>query len=577
MNWRMKTSSLFLIVAISAESTLVNFVPPTVTLAGILSISFLAYTWLAEVSEWNVLFFVIITFVTAAALTTLNGILHGWDSWLYVGSSQSIMAQGWSPEASTNTNAHQFPGIQFTTVLLGKITGMRIVAVAKYLPILLKLSAIIFTYLIAREVVGHRRLALLVPILLVSFTPFIAWLPYHHLTYGFVLTLAVLYVILVTVCESERDIHIGRRSFIVVALLLTSLLISHQLSMFQVMVLIGLTIGIYTGGQLLVERRVRVPWSMVTLWTLFFSAALLYYLWVGTAYFVGVVELQLSFSSTMLPEPDPLLERTLEPLNTGGGDVSTLTYWAGRKGKLNLIAILVFGVSAIVILYDLLHRVISHRRLDELDIPTYVVFGYVGTYGAFRALATLGIGRLGGTRRLILSSLPFAIAGVLAVKATEGWNSVAVRAGAIGLVLILLTLSTAVFPGYLLNDSGVPSAEGDKMNRIFLTSERQSTYEWTRYGSHAQVDTQGMLYVNGVLRTTKTHVNPRVYAGDFSVVPEGTLFVVAEAFKRRIPMRGHPFEYRIPDNVYDRYAMTSELQRVYDSGQSKIYRTLETP
>lgn len=572
MNWRIKSASLFLLAAISAGSTLANFVPPTVTLAGILSISFLAYAGLAEVSEWKVLFFAIITFVTAAALTTLNGVLHGWDSWLYVGSSQLIEAQGWSPDASTNMNAHQFPGIQLTTVLLGKITGMKIVSVAKYLPILLKVSPILFSYLIAREVVDNRRLALLAPILLVSFTPFFVWLPYHHLTYGFVLALVVLYVILVTVTESERDIHLGRRSFVVVSLLLISLLISHQLSMFQVMVLIGLTIGIHTGGRLLLERRVHVHWSMVTLWTIFFSAALLYYLSVGTTYFVGVIELQLSFSSTVLPEPDPLLERTLEPLSIRGGDSSPLAYLAGRRAKSNLIAFLLFGLSATVILYDFLRRTVFHRRLDELDIPTYVVFGYVGTYGAFRAFSTLGISRLGGTRRLILSSLPFAIAGVLAVKVSEEWNGAISRLGAIGLVLIFLVLSTAVFPGYLLTESGVPSADGDQMNRLFLTSERQSTYEWTRYGSHTQVDTQGMQYVNGVVESTQTHVNPRVYAGDFSGVPEGTLIVVAEAFKRRIPMRGHPFEYSIPDAVYDRYSKTSELQRVYDSGQSEIYR-----
>lgn len=572
MNRRIKTTSLFLVVAISAWSTHVEIFSPTFTLAGLLSVSFLAYIWLSDGSEMVVLVFVLVTFVTAAVLTTLNGVLHGWDSWLYVASSRLIEARGWVPDASKNTNVHLFPGIQFMTVLLGKVTGMEVVSVAKYLPVLLKVLPILFSYLIAREVIVDRRQALLAPILLVSFTPFIAWLPYHHLTYGFVLTLGVLYVVLLTIIECDGDPCYRRRMFMVVSILLISLLISHQLSMFKVMVLIGVTIGVYTGGHLLVERQLRIPTPLVALLAIFFSTSLLYYFWVAPRYFSHVLALQMTFSSTVPSASNFPIEQTLERIYIGGGSSSSLEYWTSRRGYINQIAILMFGFSAIVALYNFCRRTVFRWQPEELDIPTYVAFSYVGTYGALRVMSTLGIGRFGGTRRLVLYSLPFAIAGVLALKVSEGWDSIAFRTGAIAIVVLSLLLSTAIFPGYLFTESGVPSEDGDYLNQIFLTPERQTTYEWTRFGSHAAVDSQGMLYINGMVRTTRTHVRQRVFAGDYDAVPEGTLFVITDGQKRKLPIRSHPYEYRIPEEVYSRYQESSELHRVYDSGRSSIYR-----
>jgi len=574
MKWQINVSSLFLFLTAAALSTLVDAVPPILTAFALLAVPFAIYLSLSDFSETKILALIVFAFLTSSVLTMWHGVLYGWDSWLYIGSAMLIDVQGWSPDASNNVNAHQFPGIQFTTLIVANITRTDIVSAARYLVPLLKLSPVLFSYLIVRVAGLRQRIALIGPLLLVSFAPFIAWLPYHHITYGFALKFAILYLVITTV--SKYNSGLQWRLFLSLTLLLAALLVSHQFSMFQVMVLIGLTICGYACGQFFVSHRFQLQHTLIMLFIIFTVISILYYLWIGSEYFIRVLELQSSVSGSPSAQSDPnIVERRLDRLYTGGASTSTIDYWISRKGITNIIGILVFALSALVALFHLSQQVVNRARPNERDVTTFLMFGFVGIYGLFRTMSMIGIGVFGGTRRLVLSALPFAIAGSLAVKSAEEWDGLRFKATTASIVFVFLLASVAIFPGYLLTEDAIPSETEDQQNRRFLTQERQSTYEWTRHGTHTQVGTQGMLYVNGVVETTQTHVRPRVYAGDYSVVPEGTLFVVADAYKRQIPIRGHPYNYRLTNESFQRNARSEELLRVYDSGNSRIYQINE--
>ena len=572
MDCRVKTSVWLLFLAVTGISTLSDTIPPKLTAFALLAAPFVAYVSLSELSETKQLILIAVSFLTATVLTTWKGVMYGWDSWLYIGSARVIDVHGWSPKALQNVNAHQFPGLQLATLVTAETIGTDIVSVAKFLPLLLKLSSILFAYLIVRVTGVGRRIALLAPLFLASFTPFVAWLTYHHITYGYALKFVILYLILLAVIEYHSRPILEWRLFLTLTILLAGLLVSHQFSTFQVMVLLGLSICVFACGQFILNHRFQLPTSLVMLFTFFFVLSILYYLWIGTEYFIGILEVQSSAHSASPPQPDPLIERRLDRMYTGGASTSTMDYWTSRRGTKNVTGIMVFGFSAVVAFYHFSRQFVVERSPDKRNVITFLMFGFVGLYGLLRTFSAIGIGVFGGTRRLILSSLPFAIGGSLTASSAEGWSGLIFKVTLAAIVLVFLLASAAMMPGYLLTENAVPSEEGGQPNRLFLTEERQSTYEWTRYGNHTQVGTQGSLYVTGVVKSTRTHVRPRVYAGDYSVVPDGTLFVVAEGYRRKVPNRGYAFNYRLTNETFQRYERTKKLQRVHDSGMSRVYQ-----
>lgn len=503
-------------------------------------------------------------FVVFALPTMTTGQLHGYDVWYYVQTTKVILASGWDPAGqAVNVNSYLYPGMQMFTALLVRVTGLLLERAAEYVPIFLKGISIVSIYVIVR-LFTRSRYAVVAPLLVVGFYNFTAWLPFHHITYGYAVKLLVLFVFLKVLVNSFSERPVKRPLVVVYVVLFLALLVSHQLSTFHVGLLVGTAILVVGGTNVrprlddapLTQRAInRMTVLLLSMGVLFAY----YYTDVGIAYVIGLLSIQLG--SVGPASPDPLLVEKLSLIHSPGFVEKLVT----SKFILS-VEVLAGAVGLTVILH--LRRFREWEPVDKL--PLLVITSWLVVLGGMAIFHALSPIVVGGLRRQFLLAVPLgAILVGLVYERTEGRPRRVLRVVVPLCIALFLVLNMQLYPGYFVGDG---TAADEERYELVMTDERRAAYDWFSRGSQVYGSTQARLYLHGTESGIHVSENYYPYTGLPRFLRDGSFLLVRPEFKTYLLMRSNPYQYRIPGHLYDSYGSNTVLDKVY-SNNVTIYRT----
>lgn len=520
-------------------------------------------------NKYAMLLSIILLFLTLTLPTILNGVIAGYDSWWYIGSAESIIADNrWDPNGG-KTGSHQFPGIQLLTIFVSETTSMSIVLSAKYITPLIKILPILTAFLFGYKYHSKKSGGAVTAITLVGFGPFYYWFPYHHMLMGVVLKLLFIYLLIRwhTSPSLERWPTLVLITFI-------SILVTHQLSTFHSVIILlvfsTLLIVFEMTGYSDLDHSLSKS-KVVILSILSMSILLVYYIWVTPEFFRLAILIQ--FNNI---EPDKLFaisflssgDQTVEVI-AGLEVVQRKNYFESgfptRYGLETISMALLLLISATLATFLATSHVLKRRTLlrKELFLPV-ICFAWVGLFGIFRLSTAFNLGFFIGTRRLMVTILPVATIGILLTASDRLKKLLSV------ILVVFIILNGLLYPAYYFDSQ--PSSDSSEPI-LFISEDQASALEWA--SSKPMVG--GVLadtYVESRYENGEVYQTPRVYTKNSSATPKDVNIYVDKEYKRLLFMRGTDVHYRIPTELYDSYNSHSEWNKIYSNRNTTIYQPI---
>lgn len=512
------------------------------------------------------LFAIFILFGTLVSPFLLIPTIHGFDTWIYIGSALRIATEGWLP-SNYVSSAHQFPGFQIFTVIISRVLDTDIVSTAKYVTPFLKIMPIFIIYLLARQVISPNR-ALVAPLSLTVTPYFISWMPYHHLTLGIILGMFAAYVYLVLIINELIGVLGWSRSraFAIFLVAMSSVTITHHYSIVQLGILLLIPPIVFMGIKLVTDLTewggaTDFPGGMkfIPIIGICGMVSLSYFFYLASEYLQFGIPIHLYRSRSSFVEPIPELVRVLDPISTSlGGSIPGFIINSGT--------LLMIGIMGIFTLIQLIR---NKDLLSPLSVFTIILYGFAALYIFLRAITAFGLGMFGPSRRMLINAFPFGVGGMLATAEYNEQFVSTIRPLLIVAVGGWLVISMSLYPVSVLSDD--PFEETNENYKQYVSEEEMQAYSFAGYGQTFVTARRGAYYIYAYRINVNPIQNIRIYAGNSSSIPNNTLVILRPWLKRSLATSGRVTRYRIPEDVYESYDYRSRWQRIYSAGDAIIY------
>ena len=513
---------------------------------------------------------VTLTFVTLSLPTILVPTIHGYDTWIYLGSAFNIAAEGWTPTGFPNPNAHQFPGSQLIVVVISELLTVDIVTAAKYVTPLAKALLIPISYSIARQVSSSSRAAI-APAFLVGYVSFTNWMPFHHLTFGIIFKLLAAYLLLLIVASRLGVSPISKkRAAIVYGIVMMALAITHQFSIVQLgaLLLAAIAIPLSLQALMILQGRSQKPFrgtvlGLVPLVGITAAVSISYFIYPANKFTTFAIWQQSIRATNSFAQSEPIaeLQQVLTQVSSSGLGSSL------APTLLDLGILGFFSIAGVVALISIYYKKQLHHPESAFLLTIY---GFAGVFVFLVLIDSVGLLNTGSTRRMVINALPFGVAAVLGTATIN--RSMATKLKPLILVLAAawLVLSMAMYSPALLSDK--PFEETEAKNKLHLSVEEQSAYEFAGNAENAIVSREGAYYMTATGIEVRARSSLRIYAGDESAVPSESLVIRRPWQLRSHPTYGAVARYRIPEPVYHSYDNRSTWDRIYTGGEVTYYQ-----
>lgn len=485
--------------------------------------------------------------------TIASGVFHGNDSWKYIRSAQLIASDGWNPVGSPFPHVHQFPGIQFLTVIVTDLSGIDIITIARFITPFMVATVLLMVVVMVRHLGASHSEAALAALLTAAYYNLTAILNYHHALAGYVLTFLL-------IALSFRFIYtINRVWSVPFAIAFVALLISHQYSTFVILLILAglVTISLYSDR----ERTILYPRQRADVLGMLLIPGMLsaaYYIYTGQEFlemFAGLAAVGISPSTS---PPDPFLVERLVLLS----EPSALEAFVFSR-HIQMSAVL--GVSVLIIGAKWYSEDVTRSDiiLPMVLVIALAVFGVMAIVGQF-------VEFISSLTRNLRYAIPLIIVLVIGIASRTTRSHRSVRPLLAGVVCVFIMLSVSMYPGYLVGDG---TAQYENSYSIEMTGDHQATLDFiaTHRDSESVIyaDTQSRFYFY-LYDGTSAIETPYAYAG--RIDQEG--YVISRKRHEQILfIRGQDHQYRVPASMRGQY--DAHWTKPYSAGDSALYQVAE--
>ncbi|MFC6765368.1 hypothetical protein [Natrinema soli] len=505
----------------------------------------------------------------------------GIDVWSYLGTTKFILEHGWQFDTLiVDPNSNLFPGNQFHGAILVHVLDIPLFDVAAFQPHALKLSALLCVYILGRRAGLTVTYALVPPTLLVAYTVFATYPPYHHITAGFSLKFLTYFCLLYFLISTQH-----KRAGVVFTVAFLGLLVSHQLSTIHIAIICGVTLAFaayyylsthdhpplrplyFDGNQLRYVSVLLVLFGVLLLW---------YYVTVGEVYFRRAFINHIIGGVGGPSNPDPFLVSRLTYHESGSflERVSQLAYPV-RHQYSPIAAVGFFSLLfAGVVIYR--SRIVTHSLHPRELARIYPLEIMLSAWGLAifmtRFFPFLGLGFWGGSPRLAISAVPLVAIAALCCLQRVGVANLPDRIRRVGvssvafIVVLFIFVSVSLYPAYFF---AVEDSAGLYGNRQVYTDEHQlQTYEFIDDGTVSASDTEGFYYRGYRYDDDITPIRGEYpFAGE--IEPDSGLYLIwQDSFYDFIPTRSQ-HQYGVPEEIHAQYGQ--EWNRIYSTDTTEIY------